>query len=82
FRGVGQVTMLHVPGSFLEWVGLEGPNSVAPSTITSGFSGTVGTHIVFLDFAQLVDIQVGSPDAFRVHNAAGVERFGSVTIIW
>src|SRR5262249_17415706 len=36
FRGVGQVTLLRIPGSFLEWVGLE---SHAGAAITQGFSG-------------------------------------------
>jgi hypothetical protein len=78
-RGVGQVTLLRVPGSFLEWVGLESPSAAA---ITSGFSGTVGKHIVFIDFAHQVDIQVASPDSFRIHNASGGTRFGNVTLIW
>src|SRR5580692_7162603 len=47
YRGVGYVSMLHVPSSFLEWTGLESPASAA---ITSGFSGTFGTHIVYLDY--------------------------------
>ena len=36
FRGVGEVSLLRVAGSFLEWVGLETPSGAA---ITSGFSG-------------------------------------------
>src|SRR5580704_16082302 len=39
YRGVGYVTMLHISGQFLEWVGLESPSA---ATITSGFSGTSG----------------------------------------
>ena len=81
FRGVGQVTLLWVPGSFLEWVGLESP-SPNPAAITSGFSGTPGTHIVFLDFAHQVDIQVHTTDSFVVHNGSTGSRFGSVTLIW
>jgi hypothetical protein len=45
-RGVGHVTLLRIPGSFVEWVGL---NSTAGASIAQGFSGVVGTHIVFLD---------------------------------
>ena len=55
FRGVGQVSMLHIPGQFLEWVGLES----APQTkITSNYSSTFGTHIVYLDWDGSVDLQV------------------------
>jgi hypothetical protein len=79
FRGVGQVTLLRVPGAFLEWVGLESPS---PAAITSGFSGTLGTHIVYLDFSHQVDIEVNSTDTFRIHNGSGGVRTGSVTLIW
>jgi hypothetical protein len=79
FRGVGFVTLLHVPASFLEWTGLE---STAGSAITQGFSGGTGTHIVFLDFAHQVDIEVNTPDTFVVHNAANATRTGVVTLIW
>ena len=79
FRGVGHVTLLRVPGSFLEWVGL---NSTANAGITQGFSGTPGTNIVFIDFIKQVAIQVNSPDSFRVHNGATAARSGVVTLIW
>jgi hypothetical protein len=79
FRGVGQVTLLWVPGSFLEWVGLESPSGAA---ITSGYSSSPGTHIVFLDFAHQVDIQVNSADTFVVHNGSPQAQYGSVTLLW
>jgi hypothetical protein len=79
FRGVGQVTLLRVPASFLEWVGL---NSTAGAGITQGFSGTPGTNIVFLDFSHQVAIQVNSPDSFRIHNGSTGARSGIVTLIW
>jgi len=79
YRGVGNVTLLHVPSSFLEWVGLESPSK---ATITSGFSGTAGTHIVYLDYSQEVDIQVNSTDTFRIHNGSSAQRTGNVTMIW
>src|ERR1700691_799626 len=79
YRGVGQVTMLHVPSSFLEWTGIESPASAA---ITSGFSGTAGTHIVYLDYSHLVDIQVASTDTFIIHNANTIAMAGVVTLIW
>ncbi len=79
YRGVGQVAMLHVPSSFLEWTGIESPASAA---ITSGFSGTAGTHIVYLDYSHLVDIQVASTDTFLIHNANTITMAGAVTLIW
>lgn len=79
FRGVGQVTLLRIAGSFLEWVGLE---STAGATITQGFSATVGTHIVFLDYSHLVDIEVASADSFRIHNSSTGLRSGVVRLFW
>ena len=79
FRGVGEVTLLRVPSSFLEWTGLESP---AGAAITSGFSGSPGTHIVFLDFSHQVDIQVNTTDSFTIHNGSGAARTGNVTLVW
>ena len=78
-EGVGQVTLLRVPGEFLEWTGLESP---APAAITSGFGVGVGTHIVYLDFDHEVDIEVNSPDTIRIHNGRLEQRTGNVTLIW
>jgi hypothetical protein len=79
YRGVGHVSMLRVPSSFLEWTGIESPASAA---ITSGYSGTKGTHIVYLDYSHLVDIQVDTTDAFIIHNGNTVTQTGVVTLIW
>jgi hypothetical protein len=79
YRGVGHVSLLHITGSFLEWVGIESP---AAAAITSGFSGTAGTHIVFLDYSHLVDIEVASTNTFIIHNANTVAQTGVVTLIW
>lgn len=79
FRGTGHVAMLHVPGSFLEWTGL---NSTSNGTATSGFSGSSGTNIVQLDFAGNVHIQVNDPDSFKIHNSAGFTNTGNVTLMW
>jgi len=79
FRGVGHVSLLRIPNSFVEWVGL---NSTSSGSITQGFSGAAGTHIVWIDFSQQVDIQVAGPNAIRVHNFAAFGRAGNVTLIW
>lgn len=78
-RGVGHVSMLHVPGSFLEWVGINSPSN---ATITSGFSSTPGTAIVGINFGDNVVIQVNSADTFVVHNGTGGTMAGSVKMIW
>jgi hypothetical protein len=80
-RGVGHVTLLHpaVAPFFIEWVGLE---STAGAAITQGFSAVVGTHIVYIDFAHTVDIEVNSADTIRIHNGNGAAMTGVVRLIW
>src|SRR5450432_4208869 len=57
-RGVGQATLLRVsPSAFLEWVGFDIASSGVAST---GFSSGPGTHIIWCDFGQSVEIQVNS----------------------
>lgn len=79
YRGVGQVSLLRISGSFLEWTGIESP---ALAVLTYGFSGTAGTHIVYLDFSHLVDIEVSTPNSFIIHNANSINQTGQVTMIW
>lgn len=80
YRGVAMATILHVPSSFIEWVGLESPASAA---ITQGFSGTAGTHILYLDYGHTVDVQVAGPDTILIHNAnTGVTMTGNLKLIW
>ena len=77
--GVGQVSLIS-SGGVIRWVGLEGPSSAA---ITSGGSGTAGTHIVFIDFDHLIDIQVaGVGSTILIHNGESVTRAGNVALIW
>jgi hypothetical protein len=78
-RGVAFAAMLRIPNSFLEWTGLE---STTGSVITEGFSATLGRHILFLDFAHQVDIQVNDANRIRIHNGAAAPRAGSVLITW
>jgi hypothetical protein len=78
-EGVGQVSLLHLPSTFIEWVGLE---SFANAAITSGFDGTAGTHIVSIDSNTSLDIQVNSADTIRVHNGDSITLTGNVTLIW
>jgi hypothetical protein len=80
-RGVGQATILvpAVAPQFIEWVGLESPSAAA---ITSGFSSTPGTHIVYLDFVHTVDVEVNSATTIRVHNGNAGIQSGNVTLIW
>jgi hypothetical protein len=79
YRGVAMATILHIQSSFIEWVGLE---STSGAAITQGFSGAAGTHILYLDFDHLVDVQVASPDTILIHNANSVTQTGNLKLIW
>jgi hypothetical protein len=51
--------------------------------LTSGFSPTAGTHIMFIDFGHSVDLQVSNATSFHVHNAnTSLTYNGNVTLIW
>src|SRR5205814_563698 len=53
-RGVGQMSLLHVPSNGFNWVGLEPWLGAA---ITSGVTQGGGTHMVYIDSTHFVDIQ-------------------------
>jgi hypothetical protein len=79
-QGVGHVSLLHIPSAAMVWVGLE---SQASAVITSGFNGTPGTHIVWIDRLRFVDIQVASADTIRIRNSGSGETLaGNVTLVW
>jgi hypothetical protein len=76
-RGVGEVGLLRIASSFLEWTGVESPLGAA---ITSGFSSSLGAHIVFIDFSHTTQIEVCSADSFRVHNKSSFTHTGVVDL--
>jgi len=77
-QGVGQVSLLHIPGGNMVWVGL---NSYS-NAITTGSSFGV-THIVWIDGGgQHVDIQSASVDTIQIHNNYTTTMAGNVTLIW
>jgi hypothetical protein len=78
-QGVGQVSLLHIPSSLIEWVGLE---SYFGAAITSGLANAAGIHIVDIDGNHEVDIQIASADTIRVHNGSTGTRAGNVTLVW
>jgi hypothetical protein len=78
---VGHVSLLHTPGTLMAWTGVES-HSGMPTTFASGTSDAPGAHIVFIDAAHVVDIQMASVDTIRVHNGSAGTRAGNVTLIW
>jgi hypothetical protein len=79
FRGVGQVSLLHVPGTGFEWTGVE---SYGTASITQGFTNAAGDHIVWIGEGHTVEIQTASVDTILVHNASISALAGNVTLIW
>jgi hypothetical protein len=77
--GVGEVSLQHIPGVAMAWVGLE---SEGPAGITYGYAAPTGTHIVYIDGGHTVDIQVNSADTIRVHNGSASTAAGNVTLVW
>ena len=77
-RGVGFVTLLRVTATFLQWVGLQAPSAMA----TSGHSAVAGTHIVYIDLLDKVDLRVNTADTFIVHNANTTVQSVQVKLIW
>jgi hypothetical protein len=81
-RGVSQVNILQCCGStptFLEWVGLNSPNT---ASITSGFSSTLGTPILKMDFDGEMLIEVNDASTIRLHNtSATVSHEGIFSIV-
>ena len=80
-RGAGHVSLLHSPSGGMNWAGVESFTSGAPTT-TGGSSGTADTHIVYIDSAHKVDIQVASADTILVHNGSAATVVGNVTLVW
>ena len=75
---VAQVTLLHLPGVGMLWVGLEAtPNA----SITQGGASTSGP-IVHLDSFHQVVIQAASADTILIHNGSAGTRAGNVTLVW
>jgi hypothetical protein len=62
----------------LVWNGFESNNG----GLTTGFSPSAGTHIMYIDFAHLVDLEVSNATSFHVHNSGGETYNGTVTLIW
>lgn len=78
YRGVGQVSLQHVPAGGMRWVGLH-----SSGTITAGSSAAVGTIILNIGgYNQVVRIEIASANTIRVHNGTGSTVAGNVTLIW
>jgi hypothetical protein len=79
-HGVSQVSLLHLPSDLIQWIGLEDRGGTVATII--GASSTAGTHIMYFDGAQRLDIQVASKDTILIHNGDTVTLAGNVTLVW
>ena len=79
-RGVGQATLLRVsPAAFLEWVG----SDIATGAISTGFSATAGTHIIYCDYTgKLVDVQVLNSSDIQIKNTSTVTMTGELNFVY
>ncbi len=75
---VSTLTMVHIPGKMLKWVGIE----AGSGALTHGGSTSVGSHIVYLDQSDKVSLEVFSADSFVIHNGNSTSESGSVKLIW
>jgi len=81
--GVGQVSLLHIPSTAIDWVGLDSWNGGTTTTTTAGSTGTAGAHIVWIDGVHSVDITVASADTIHVLNRSNVSTLaGNLTLVW
>jgi hypothetical protein len=79
-RGTGYMSVLHIPGQFLEWTGVNSTQGGAP-TLAGGFSGAGGTTMITIDFSAKVAIQVADADRIFIHNGSAGEQTGSIWIL-
>lgn len=56
---------------------------IATNAMTSGYSGTTGSHIIYCSYTdQFVEIQVYSDSAIQVKNSGSFPMKGVITFIW
>jgi hypothetical protein len=78
---VGQASLLRIPGSFIEWNGLDSTWG-GSGAFMQGYSATIGTVIVHIDYHHQVAVAVAGADTIRIDRHAAVARSGSVTLMW
>ncbi len=76
------VTIVNSVGQDAElvWNGFE----TRAQGLTQGFSPAAGTHIVYTDWCDAVDLEVTNATSFHVHNSntSTFTAKGNVTLIW
>jgi hypothetical protein len=62
----------------LVWNGIESNGG----GLTSGFSPSFGSHIMYIDNGHYVQLEVNNSTSFVVYNGYGASQKGNVTLIW
>ena len=80
FSGVGQVTILRnlQTNDDLIWAGVD----FASGAVVHGASQTAGTHIVYCDGFENVDLRVVDGAHFLVDNTRSATAYGVITLVW
>jgi hypothetical protein len=78
---VGQVSLLRIPGNFIEWNGLDSTWS-GVGAIVQGYSAAATDVIVHIDYNHKVSVRVAGPDTIMIENIDDLPRSGSVTLMW
>ena len=78
----GQASLLRIPGSFILWNGWDSTWSGANPISMQGYSSTIGTVIVHIDYHHLVAVAVTTADTIRIDNHDTIAHSGSVTLMW
>jgi hypothetical protein len=77
--GVGEITVVHHAGFFLDWAGYNATSGGAttPPTLTGGFGGgsggtgaPAGTNMLTFDYEGKVTLQLADADHFVIHNGS------------
>jgi hypothetical protein len=76
--GVGNISLAHITGTEIRWVGQES----STGAITHGGTTAPGTHVVYLDASHKVDLEILSADSLVIHNGMTTTQAGKVTMIW
>jgi hypothetical protein len=75
---VSTVTMVHIPTIMMRWIGIE----AGTGAVIHNGSSALGTHIIWLDESDKIDLEVFSADQFVIHNGASTSESGTVKLIW
>ena len=82
-RGVGQLTLMHIPGTALQWAGYDYGTFTYNGYPVAGYSNAYSAHMLSLDSVGYVELIVNDGDSFVVrNNSPDTVATGQLTLIW